>query len=290
VPRNPCSFGKPLSEQVVLGPKAGTFYSVDALNPDVVRHSEHRYLLFFSGNSAHTDAGDWRTGVAVGTRPEGPYRVDRRVRERFFNGGTALVNGRFLHGANVPERTEPLLYSSSDGRRWRPRSLMPQPTEFSWRLWQSDLFLRPRRGGLDVYFAGRPGPEGADLGVARYHRGRWSGFRRILAKLGEEGQEVDLGEPAVFRARNRNYLLYVVQPANGVGRHIQLAFFSGGEWRRCPGAPFIGRAGPVYPQNAIDPEPMVVGKRLYVFFGAGQRPSQGGNMQGSIVLRTYPLH
>jgi hypothetical protein len=109
---------------------------------------------------------------------------------------------------------------------------------------RSDLYLRPRRHGLDVYFAGRPGPPGATLAV---------------------------------------------QLADGVGRHIQLAYFVGSEWRRCPDALFIGRRGPVYPRNAIDPEPMVVRRRLYVFFGGVRRPSQGGNMRGSIVLRAYAL-
>src|SRR5262245_18950822 len=101
---DPCDFGKPLSERVVMRPKAGTFYSVDVLNPDVVRRPG-RYLLFFSGNSAHSEEGDWRTGVATGTRPEGPYRFDPRLHERFFNCGTALVKGRFFHAANVPERS-----------------------------------------------------------------------------------------------------------------------------------------------------------------------------------------
>ncbi len=62
---------------------------------------------------------------------------------------------------------------------------------------------------------------------------------------------------------------------------------NGHGWRRC-GQPFI-RLAPGYPANTIDPEPLVVGDRLYVFFGGGSSPSATGGMRGRILLRTYRL-
>jgi hypothetical protein len=282
-----CDFGRPVAERVVLRPQEGTFFSVDVLNPDLVRQGS-RYLLFFSGNSANTDAGAWRTGVAFGWRPLGPFRVDPRLHEPFFNGGTVLARGRFFHGANVPDRRGPLLLTSRTGLAWRLLSAMPAPPQPSWRFLQSDLYLRARNRGLDVYFAGRPGPGGADLGVARYDRGHWTGNRRILVRKGERAGEVDLGEPAVFQARNRTYMLYAVQAEYNGPRQIWLAYRSQSGWRRCS-APFIGVRAPAYPANAIDPEPLIVGDRLYVYFGGGQRPGEGGNMAGVIVARVYAL-
>ena len=46
---------------------------------------------------------------------------------------------------------------------------------------------------------------------------------------------------------------------------------------------------PILSVNVIDPEPLVIGKRLYVYFGGGKTSSLGGNMSGVILLRTYRL-
>jgi hypothetical protein len=62
---------------------------------------------------------------------------------------------------------------------------------------------------------------------------------------------------------------------------------SGGRFRRCP-RPLVEPSFR-YPQNAIDPEPLVERGRLYLYFGGGQRPSLGGNMNGTIWLRVYGL-
>ena len=282
-----CNFGAPLTEQVVLRPRTGTFYSVDVLNPDVVRF-RGEYLLFFSGNSARIDAGEWRTGLAASPSPKGPFLVDRRVRKSFFNGGTVVKRGSLLHAANVPGRREAILFKSASGRAWREAGAMPAPQEPSWRFWPSDLYLRSRGLGLDAWFAGRPAPEGADIGFARYESGRWSGFARVLRRDPANWDGADLGEPAVFRVGGRAYMLYVGQGGAGRSRQIGLARREPGGWRRCSDRPFIPIGGRAR-LNAIDPEPLVLGKRLYVYYGAGQTASQGGNMSGVILLRTYRL-
>ena len=60
-PAAACDLGRPVAERILVAPRAATWYSVDALNPDVVRW-RHRYWLFFSGNEARTATGGpaWR--------------------------------------------------------------------------------------------------------------------------------------------------------------------------------------------------------------------------------------
>lgn len=283
-----CDFGRPIGERVLLRPRAGTFYSVDALNPDVVRRGG-RYFLYFSGNSARTSAGRWGTGMAVASSPLGPYRVSRRMLERFYNGGTAVVGRQLFQGATEPQFAGPALYRSGDGYRWKQVGLMPAPPSPSWRSFQSDLSLASRDGGLDVYFAGRPAASGADLGVARYERGRWGSFRRVLSRGTGTWDSLDLGEPATFRARGRTYMVYGGLGGHGQPRHVGLAYRSPAGWRRCGSAPFIKAGGREYRANAVDPEPLVVGQRLHVFFAGGQVASLGGAMDGVILVRTYRL-
>lgn len=279
---------RPSRDRVVLRPKAETFYSVDVLNPDLVRRG-NRWLLFFSGNSAQHDAGEWRTGLATSHSVSGRFRVRRSALGSFFNGGTVLTGGRFLHGANLEGRIEPVLFSGRRPAAWREVSPMPFPEEWNWRRWQSDLYLDPRRDRLDIYFAGRPGPGGADLGLAHFDQGHWWGFRQVLAR--EEGRwdQLDLGEPAVFRAGGNTYMLYGGLRMTGEPRHIGLAVKQGGRFTPCGNRPLIAAHRPWASQNAIDPEPVVAGKRLHVFYGGGRRPSLGGDMHGVILHRSYRL-
>ena len=83
-------------------------------------------------------------------------------------------------------------------------------------------------------------------------------------------------------------MLYAGLSAPGTPRQIGLAYWTPMGWRRCNG-PFIPAGGRSYPRNAIDPEPLVLGHRLFVFFGGGRTASLGGGMHGVIVLRTYAL-
>jgi hypothetical protein len=283
-----CDFGKPIREQVVLRPRSGTFYSVDVLNPDVVKLGR-RYLLLFSGNSARTEAGSWHTGLAVSRRPDGPFRVKRGVREDFLNGGTALYRGRLLHGATVPARREPVLFASRQGEDWREVESMPAGKPSSWRFFQTDLSLYPRRGGVEVYYAGRIGTTGADIGVAWWSGGDWRGFRRVLTRKAGSWDGLDLGEPTVFTIGKREYMLYAGLGQSGAPRSVGLARREGDRWIRCGTSPFISAGRGWYRGNAIDPEPLVVKDRLFVYFGGGLGSSLGGNMRGSIGLRVYRL-
>jgi hypothetical protein len=197
---------KPPPERVLLTPKAGTFYSNDVLNPDVVKR-RNLYYLFFSGNQAATDAGAWHTGVAVSKNPFRDFRVLPRMQADFLNGGTRLFGKQFVQMATPPDFGQPRVYKSRDLSHWRRGAMMPAGAPGAWNAYQSDPFYDA--SGL-VYFASRPGPSGADIGVRRYlGGGKWSAARRVLAR-GAVGtwDSLDLGEPATFRSGKQHFMLY----------------------------------------------------------------------------------
>jgi hypothetical protein len=273
---------------VILRPASGSFYSRDVLNPDVVRY-RGRYLLYFSGNATATQGGGWRTGVAVARHPLGPYRVNRHMKAPFLNGGTALQAGRLYQAATSIASGVGELFTSRNGLDWRRIAHVPNGAPDSWDRWRFDLSLASRGGGLELLFAGRAGSIGAELGGTRLVDGRWGRPRRILSRRPGAWDGLDLGEPVEFRA-GRRYLLYSGLGTAGAPRNIGLAYRQrDGQWRRCGADPFIASGGPGYRKNAIDPEPLVVGNRLYVYFGGGRVPSLGADMNGVIVARAYSL-
>src|SRR4029077_2501170 len=121
----PCSLGKPVGGgRLLLAPRPGTFYSVDALNPDVVAFRGH-YLMYFSGNDSHTADGNWRTGLAVASSPMGPFRIRASLKGNYLNGGTAVWRGRLWHVVEDNPSIRGELANSSDGIAWRHESFLP---------------------------------------------------------------------------------------------------------------------------------------------------------------------
>jgi hypothetical protein len=84
-------------------------------------------------------------------------------------------------------------------------------------------------------------------------------------------------------------MLYGGLTADGQPRQIGIAVRTGGRWRRCGDAPLVAAGGPWYGQNAIDPEPLVAGDRLYIYFAGGARVGLGGDLAGTIGVRIYRL-
>jgi hypothetical protein len=270
----------PVQERVLLRPDPGTFYSVDVLNPDVIRW-HGRYWMFFSGNSVRTDAGDWRTGVAVSRSPLGPFRT-LPMEEPFLNGSTRIFGNELVQVATPLSFGQPVVYSSSNLGIWTAGSEMPAGS--GWDTFQSDPYFD--RSGL-VYFAARSGPGGADIGSRRYSDGQWGAAKLELRRSASGWDSLDLGEPATFRVGRRQFMLYVGLSATGGSRQIGLAHKTADGWQRCGAKPLIKAGGSWYSKNAIDPEPLVVGKKLYIYFGGGRTASLGGDMNGTIGERSF---
>jgi hypothetical protein len=273
---------------ILLAPRAGTFYSQDVLNPDVVKRG-NVFHLFFSGNQAATDAGDWRTGVAVSHNPLGGFRVLPQMQAEFLNGGTRVIGKAFVQFATPLDFSQPALYKSRDLTHWQRGTQMPAGAAGSWNALQSDPFYD--QSGR-VYFAARPGPGGADIGVRRYlGHGRW-GNAELVFRRGVPGtwDSLDLGEPAIFRFGKQRFMLYVGLGDYGGARQIGLARLTRQGWKRVGRRPLIAAGTTAWnAQNAIDPSPLVVGSKLYVYYAGGRRPSLGGNMRGTIGIRVFNL-
>ena len=182
-----CSLGQPTGEErQLLAPRPGTFYSVDALNPDVVIF-HGRYFLYFSGNDSHTAKGNWRTGLAISRSPTGPFRVQRDLAGNYLNGGTTVWHGRLWHVVedNPIDGTDiqGTLASSNDGVHWHRQTLLPSFTVDGVTYHGADFFLESQGSSLGVYMLAVPpgGGIGRSLGFASYSDGRWSPFRVILS-------------------------------------------------------------------------------------------------------------
>jgi hypothetical protein len=242
--------------------------------------------MFFSGNDRpDLHEGHWRTGLAIARRPMGPFYITHRAFP-FLNGGTIWDGQHFYQAASeTQDQWRGAIYRSRTAERWT--RLVSVPTSPGWSALRTDFYLQRRRYGLGVYFAGRRGFVGADIGVTTLRASIWSPARIVLRRRPGSWEGFDLGEPAVFRARSQRYLLYAGMARDGGPRRVGLAHWEGSRWQRC-GRPFI-RLSRHYPQNAIDPEPLVEDGRLYVYFGGGERASAFGAMNGTIWVRAYAL-
>jgi hypothetical protein len=291
-----CSLGTQLGEgHQLLAPRAGTFYSVDVLNPDVVVF-HRRYLMYFSGNDRHTAAGNWRTGLAVSRSPTGPFRAQKSLLGNYLNGGTTVWQGRLWHvvednPANTTDiRSE--LSSSSDGVHWQRQAFLPGFTIKGVTYRGADFFLEPQGSRLGVYMLAVPpsGGIGRSLGFSSYADGHWSNFHIILgihAVANLPWASADLGEPATFYVGSKHYLLFVGLAQNTLIRSIGLARGSTYGWSVCGKTPATPNGAQWGPVSSIDPTPLIVGNRLYLYYGATRTTGLSANLGGSVGVRVF---
>jgi hypothetical protein len=291
-----CTLGSALGKgRQLLAPRRDTFYSVDVLNPDVV-FFHGRYLMYFSGNDLHVQGGNWRTGLAIARSPLGPFRVQRTLEGQYLNGGTTVWHGRLWHVVEdnpVDDndiRSE--LASSSDGVHWRHVSFLPGLTNTGVTYHGADFFLEPKGPRLSVYMLAVPpgGGLGRSLGLTSYAAGSWSPLRIILnisAVATLPWASADLGEPAVYHLPSGSFLLFVGLADNKRTRSIGLARAVGTSWDLCGDTPALPNGTPWGPASSIDPSPLIVGDRLYLYYGATRTSGLGGNLGGSVGVRVF---
>jgi hypothetical protein len=287
-----CSLGKPTGEEhQLIAPRPGTFYSVDALNPDVVAF-HGRYFMYFSGNNVHTEKGNWRTGLAVAKSPTGPFYVQHNLEGNYLNGGTAIWRGVLWHAVEDNPTIRGELASSTDGIHWRHESFIPGFPDNGVTYHGADFFLEPEGSRLGVYMlAFTPsGGIGRSLGFASYKAGRWSRFHIILninTVKTLDWSSADLGEPASFYLKGRHYLLFVGLSRDDRTRSIGLARESSTGWDVCDNIPALSNGASWGPASSIDPSPLVVGNRLYLYYGATRTKGLSADLGGSIGLRVF---
>jgi hypothetical protein len=286
-----CDLGEPITERALLLPRPGTFYSVDALGPDVVRW-RGRVLMYFSGNDLHTGHGQWHTGLAVASSPLGPFRVLPHVRLPYLNGGTVAWRGRLWQATmRTQDWGQSVLRVSGDGVRWRTVLALPRVSG-PFRLLASPS-LAVINGRLRVWMLARYRPGLNSVLVTFDLRGsRWVRRRLHLRPGRFAWSQADLGEPSLFRWQGHYGLLYVGMAATTYARAVGLAVPSrAGKWRACGPGPLIGASeSPWGGGVSIDPAALPIGRRLYVYYGAGPGLSVAADLGGGIGVRVYQQH
>ncbi|HYM10696.1 MAG TPA: hypothetical protein VEU62_08185 [Bryobacterales bacterium] len=278
---------------------AGSWDSVDALNPSVVRWNGRFYNLY-SG----FDGRAWHTGLATS--------ADGRNWEKFagnpvlsplaatWEGGAIAANGALLHdGAQFlywyQAGREPRigLALSADAQRWQRHGepvLEPGP-QGSWdEAGVADPYVIRCGSAYYMYYLGQNRHAIQRLGVARSADGvHWQkSMSNPVLDLGPPGafDERGLGEPAVFRAGAELYMIYTGRSA-AEERRLGVARSSDGvRWQRAAlGRPIAGDE-PWNRRVVCDPTLWVADGKLWLWFGGGDVPSPDQNLHGQIGVAT----
>ena len=278
---------------------AGTWDSVDVLNPSVVKVSETFYN-FYSGFDGKT----WHTGLA--TSADGT-KWDKQGTEPVISpdpagweGGYIAANGslyhdgdRFLYWYQAGPRggTSIGLAVSVDANQWSKHDrpvLTPGPSR-SWdETGVGDPYVIQCQGTYYMYYLGENRFGIQRLGVARSTDGihfQKSHTNPIL-DTGPPGSfdERGLGEPAVFRAADRYLMLYTGRDGDEKRRIGWAKSVNGVDWKKSGAEPMLEGSQPWNDQVVCDPSVWHQAGQVLVWFGGGNRPSPDEHLNGQIGL------
>ncbi len=271
----------------------GQWDSVDVLNPSVVRR-DGRYWNLYSGFDGRT----WHTGLAVsddGLTWSKQGRVlspDPSSWEGGYiaaNGSALSRNGETLYWYQAGDPPRIGLARSTDGRDWRKlsRPVLETGPRGSWdERGTADPYVIAVDGGFYMYYLGVDRARRQRLGVARSVDGvAWEKLRsNPVLELGESGafDEAGLGEPAVWGAAGRYWMLYTGRDRGEI-RRIGLAVSDDGvRWSRFPAVPVLAGTEAWNDKVVCDPsvEPGPDGVR--VWFGGGNVATPAERLNGQI--------
>ncbi len=243
--------------------------------------------MFFSGNDTHSFGGNWHTGLAVGATPLGPFRMTS-LKGRYLNGGTA-ASGRWLYEARTLPDGQGELARSRDGIHWRRISNVPQAPRATPYQLTGDYGLTTISSGLRVWALARRSRTGlgGDLVTLDRIRGRWVKPRTLLGTGTLPWENLDVGEPAPVTVNGRDYLTYTATAQAQTIRSLGLAVRTSGQWRRCSTRPLVAPGASWGPRVAVDSSPLVIGRRLYLYYGGGTGTSIAADLGGAIGVRVY---
>lgn len=282
-----------LPQPVIGRGAAGDWDAVDALNPAVVRF-QGRYLNLYSG----FDGATWRTGLAAsadGTHWEkqGSVLSPEGWEGSYIaaNGAAAVAGGGLLYWYQTGPRPAAriALAYSDDGVRWRkePAPVLAPGPRGAWdETAVGDPYALACGEWFYLFYLGQNRRGRQRLGLARSRDGvHWQKeHRNPLLAGGGPGtfDERGVGEPAVFRAGGKFYMLYAGR-SRSERRQIGWAESPDGvNWRKMENAPRLAGGREWSRAVVCDPEILVQDGRLKVLFGAGSEPSPDENLNGVI--------
>ncbi len=280
-------------EPVVERGSPGEWDAVDLLNPTVVRHGG-RYLNLYSG----FDGDTWHTGLAFSEDGERWTKRHRVLSPEGWEGDYIAANGAavvssgkvfYWYQAGPRHAARIGLARSRDGEQWekQPRAVLAPGPRGSWdETAVGDPSVISCGDWFYMFYLGQNRHGRQRLGLARSRDGiHWQKeHRNPLLAGGSPGSfdERGVGEPAVFRAGEKWYMLYVGRD-QGERRQIGWAESANGvDWRKLENAPRLAGKLDWNRATVCDPEVMVVGDRLQLLFGAGDKAFPDENVNGVI--------
>ena len=290
---------EPQPDPILARGPAGTWDSVDALNPSVV-HTDKEYLNFYSGFDGKT----WHTGLARSSDGFSWTKVGKVISPEGWEGDYIAANGSALRvgsefyywyqAGRVPKIG---VAQSRDGNTWNkhPEPVVRTGPRGSWdERGVADPYVVRYGGYYYMFYLGQDRARRQRLGVARSRDGiEWTKLRaNPVLDLGEYGSfdENGLGEPAVWYSNGSYWMLYTGRDRNE-NRRMGLARSSNGvRWEKMPD-PIIAGNQPWNTRVVCDATVEVQADVIRVWYGGGNiaRPDERLNGQiGYGVLRWQP--
>jgi predicted GH43/DUF377 family glycosyl hydrolase len=273
----------------------GEWDAVDTLNPSVVRHGE-TYFNLYSGY----DGSVWRTGLA--TSPDGiewtkqgvvlePDRATWEGAAIAANGSVARIGEELLYWYQAGDPHRIGMARSTDGKLWRkqPSPVLGLGPRGSWdEMAAGDPYVIAAGGRYYMYYLGQDRARRQRLGVAVSDDGvQWTKLRsNPILDLGGYGafDEYGLGEPAVWAAHGRYWMLYTGRDRMENRRLGFAVSGDGARWERLPASTVIGGAQAWNVKVLCDPTVELTGGGVRVWFGGGDVASPDQNLNGQIGL------
>lgn len=305
VDRNPVAGSyvwEPRAEPVMPRGAGGEFDAMDTLNPSVIARGGQLFNLYsgFDGKTWHTGLAVSADGLAWTRRgkvlsPSQPWEGDYIA----ANGAALERNSEILYWYQAGRVPRIGLARSRDGVEFTklPAAVLEPGPRGSWdELGVADPYVIQLGGEFYLFYLGQDRAHRQRLGLAKSADGvTWTKLRsNPILELGEWGafDENGLGEPAVWHANGRYWMLYTGRDRNENRRMGLASSPDGVKWTRVPSLVIAGTEG--WNSRVVcdaTVEPTADGVR--VWFGGGNvaRPDEQLNGQiGYGMLRWRPAH
>ncbi|WP_153100480.1 hypothetical protein [Paraburkholderia hayleyella] len=288
--------------------KPGQWDAIDVLNPSVIRFNGKLYN-YYSGY----DGKIWHTGLATsidgiqwekykGNPILSPSPKNWDVSYISANGAAIEWKGKILYfyqGVDRKGHTAIGLATSRDGIRFikQPKPVLTAGEADSWEdSAVGDPYVIARNGYLYLYYLGQNHTAIQRLGVARSQDGiTWqrSSANPVL-DVGAYGtfDENGLGEPSVAYTPPYFYMLYTGRDKNEQ-RNIGYAISTDGiHWKKMSVTGLIAQKQlPSWASKVVCDTTLLENSpgKWQVWFGGGDKPHPGQNLNGQIGLATLDL-
>ena len=280
----------------VLEPGApGEWDAVDVLNPSVTQVEGIFYNLYsgFDGATWHTGLALSQDGIAWAKRGRvlSPDPATWEADYIAANGSVLYDGQRFLYWYQAGERgrTRIGLAVSGDASQWEkhPEPVLDFGAPGSWdEAGLGDPYVIRCGAAFYLFYLGQNRGGLQRLGVARSEDGvHWqkSGRNPILDTGGPGSfDELGLGEPSLFAAGGRFYMLYTGRDAVEERRIGWAESDDGVDWNKIPSAPALAGFSDWNARVVCDSTLWRDGERILVWFGGGDRASPDENLNGKI--------